>query len=81
MLSRVMTVGCRRCGGGMAGEPFVSNVADGVRAGEQPGAGSGGAGGERGGDAAGGHRRARCWWPGRISPWSTSPGIWARTGC
>ena len=30
-LSRVTTVGCRRCGGGMAGEPFVSNVAEGVR--------------------------------------------------
>ena len=30
MLSRVTTVGCRRCGGGMAGEPFVSNVAEGV---------------------------------------------------
>jgi len=25
-LSRVMTVGCRRCGGGLAGEPFLSNV-------------------------------------------------------
>ena len=31
LLSRVTTIGCRRCGGGMAGEPFVSNVADGVR--------------------------------------------------
>jgi cyclic 2,3-diphosphoglycerate synthetase len=30
-LSRVVTVGCRRCGGGMAGEPFVSNVAAGAR--------------------------------------------------
>ncbi|OFW55893.1 MAG: hypothetical protein A2133_01315 [Actinobacteria bacterium RBG_16_64_13] len=30
VLSRVVTVGCRRCGGGMAGEPFVSNVAEGV---------------------------------------------------
>jgi cyclic 2,3-diphosphoglycerate synthetase len=30
VLSRVVTVGCRRCGGGMAGEPFVSNVAAGV---------------------------------------------------
>ncbi len=30
-LSRVMTVGCRRCGGGLAGEPFVSNVAEGAR--------------------------------------------------
>ena len=30
-LSRVTTVGCRRCGGGMAGEPFVSNVAEGAR--------------------------------------------------
>jgi len=30
VLSGVVTVGCRRCGGGMAGEPFVSNVAEGV---------------------------------------------------
>ncbi len=30
-LSRVTTVGCRRCGGGMAGEPFFSNVGEGVR--------------------------------------------------
>ncbi|MBN1630529.1 MAG: 2,3-diphosphoglycerate synthetase, partial [Thermoleophilia bacterium] len=30
VLSRVTTIGCRRCGGGMAGEPFVSNVAAGV---------------------------------------------------
>ena len=29
-LSRVTTVGCRRCGGGLAGEPFVSNVLDGA---------------------------------------------------
>jgi len=29
-LSRVVTVGCRRCGGGMAGEPFVSNVLEGA---------------------------------------------------
>lgn len=31
VLSRVVTVGCRRCGGGMAGEPFMSNVAEGAR--------------------------------------------------
>jgi len=31
VLSGVVTVGCRRCGGGMAGQPFASNVADGVR--------------------------------------------------
>jgi cyclic 2,3-diphosphoglycerate synthetase len=30
-LSGVVTVGCRRCGGGMAGQPFVANVAEGVR--------------------------------------------------
>lgn len=30
LLSRVVTVGCRRCGGGMAGEPFASNVVEGV---------------------------------------------------
>lgn len=31
LLSKVATVGCRRCGGGMAGEPFASNVAEGVK--------------------------------------------------
>lgn len=31
-LSRLTTVGCRRCGGGLAGRPFVSNVVEGVRA-------------------------------------------------
>ncbi len=30
-LSRVVTVGCRRCGGGLSGEPFVSNVLEGAR--------------------------------------------------
>src|ERR687890_2483766 len=30
-LSRVTTVGCRRCGGGLAGEPFVSNGLEGAR--------------------------------------------------
>lgn len=30
-LSRVVTVGCRRCGGGLAGEPFVSNVVEGAK--------------------------------------------------
>ena len=30
VLSRVTTVGCRRCGGGMAGAPFVSNVPEGA---------------------------------------------------
>jgi cyclic 2,3-diphosphoglycerate synthetase len=30
-LSGVVTVGCRRCGGGMAGSPFTANVAEGVR--------------------------------------------------
>src|SRR5215218_8073142 len=29
-LSRVITVGCRRCGGGLAGEPFISNVVEGA---------------------------------------------------
>ena len=29
-LSRVTTVGCRRCGGGLAGQPFVSNVVEGA---------------------------------------------------
>jgi cyclic 2,3-diphosphoglycerate synthase len=31
-LARVPTVGCRRCGGGLAGMPFVSNVPAGARA-------------------------------------------------
>ena len=31
VLGRVTTVGCRRCGGGLAGQPFVSNVAEGVK--------------------------------------------------
>ncbi|MBU6997387.1 MAG: 2,3-diphosphoglycerate synthetase [Theionarchaea archaeon] len=31
LISRVMTVGCRRCGGGMAGVPFSSNVEEGAR--------------------------------------------------
>jgi cyclic 2,3-diphosphoglycerate synthetase len=30
LLAGVTTIGCRRCGGGMAGEPFVSNVAAGI---------------------------------------------------
>lgn len=30
MMSRVATVGCRRCGGGFAGVPFISNVREGV---------------------------------------------------
>jgi cyclic 2,3-diphosphoglycerate synthetase len=30
-LSSVTTVGCRRCGGGLAGEPYVSNVVEGAR--------------------------------------------------
>jgi cyclic 2,3-diphosphoglycerate synthase len=31
LLSGVVSVGCRRCGGGMAGQPFATNVAQGVR--------------------------------------------------
>lgn len=30
-LSRVTTVGCRRCGGGLSGEPFASNVLEGAK--------------------------------------------------
>ena len=30
-LARVVTVGCRRCGGGLAGMPFISNVPSGAR--------------------------------------------------
>ncbi len=31
VMSRVTTVGCRRCGGGMAGETYFSNVTEGAR--------------------------------------------------
>jgi cyclic 2,3-diphosphoglycerate synthase len=31
-LARVVTIGCRRCGGGLAGQPFISNVEAGARA-------------------------------------------------
>jgi cyclic 2,3-diphosphoglycerate synthetase len=31
VLARVTTVGCRRCGGGLAGMPYVSNVPEGAR--------------------------------------------------
>lgn len=31
VMSRVATVGCRRCGGGLAGDTFFSNVAEGAR--------------------------------------------------
>ncbi|MHB0976659.1 MAG: 2,3-diphosphoglycerate synthetase [Candidatus Aquicultorales bacterium] len=31
LTSRITTIGCRRCGGGLAGAPFVSNVAEGAR--------------------------------------------------
>lgn len=34
-LSEVTTVGCRRCGGGLAGMPFVSNVVEGARIAEE----------------------------------------------
>ncbi|MDI6799586.1 MAG: 2,3-diphosphoglycerate synthetase [Actinomycetota bacterium] len=31
LMARVTTIGCRRCGGGMVGSPFMSNVLDGAR--------------------------------------------------
>lgn len=31
LTSRVTAIGCRRCGGGLAGQPFVSNVSAGAR--------------------------------------------------
>ncbi len=31
LMSRVLTVGCRRCGGGMAGQVFISNMAEGAK--------------------------------------------------
>jgi cyclic 2,3-diphosphoglycerate synthetase len=30
LMARVATIGCRRCGGGMVGSPYTSNVAEGV---------------------------------------------------
>ena len=30
-LANVVTIGCRRCGGGLAGQPFISNVEAGAR--------------------------------------------------
>ncbi len=37
VMSRVTTVGCRRCGGGLAGETFFSNVPEGARVADQLG--------------------------------------------
>jgi len=38
LLGQVITVGCRRCGGGMGGDPFFSNVVEGAKiADELPG--------------------------------------------
>ena len=31
MMANVVTIGCRRCGGGLAGEPFYSNVPQGAK--------------------------------------------------
>lgn len=31
ILADIPAIGCRRCGGGMAGNPFITNVAEGVR--------------------------------------------------
>lgn len=39
VMSRVMTVGCRRCGGGLAGTVFASNVPEGARLADTLGAG------------------------------------------
>ncbi len=39
VMARVPTVGCRRCGGGMAGSVFYSNVADGARLADELGLG------------------------------------------
>lgn len=39
VMSRVITVGCRRCGGGMAGAPYISNVVEGARMADTLGAG------------------------------------------
>lgn len=39
VMARVMTVGCRRCGGGMAGSTFFSNVSEGAALADTLGAG------------------------------------------
>lgn len=31
LMSRIQTVGCHRCGGGLAGKPYISNVLEGAR--------------------------------------------------
>lgn len=35
ILSRIPAIGCRRCGGGFAGNPFISNVSEGARIADQ----------------------------------------------
>ena len=62
VMSRVTTVGCRRCGGGMAGETFFCNVPEGARLADTLGKELHRARGLRRGDPAGARRRVRCSW-------------------
>ena len=79
-LAGVVTVGARRCGSGLAGAPFLSNVVEAVAARPRPGAGPGRARGIGRGPSAGGGRphgagnvsRSSCGEPGRQG--------WDRTG-
>ena len=57
LLSAVVTIGCRRCGGGMAGQPVRVERGRRGAVGELARPGRDGAGGQRGDHAAGGHRR------------------------
>ena len=60
VMSRVTTVGCRRCGGGMAGETFFSNVPEGARARRLARQGAAHPGGLRLGDTARARPTRRC---------------------
>ncbi len=57
VFARVPTVGCRRCGGGMAGAAFDSNVARRAAARRAVRGGARGVRGQRSGGSAGGRRR------------------------
>ena len=80
-LARVATVGARRCGGGLLGRPFVSNVVRAVRAGGCPRPRPGGAGGIGRRGAAGGEPTARCWCRARPPASPLGRGFGAGTAC
>jgi cyclic 2,3-diphosphoglycerate synthetase len=70
-LSRVTTVGCRRCGGGLAGEPFVSNVVEGREIANALDTGVTVFRRLGGGDTAGSGRAGACSWPAHTRTRST----------